>query len=205
MMFTSVSLSVPALLVLLFNCCKGQELLQSLKGTIGAENYTYYRLSRVGRLRVELVSLSGDADLYVSDTTLNPAYDKYTAQSITCGKDVIEVPASYNRPVGIAVYGYPGHEISEYLISIYQLPKNEEMDYEQLKHMFHDYEAADYLFKNYEASHYMYRDVKPNVNPQGKSSSSGQDALDEDEAESFGSVLWEILLTLLKVVFEVIL
>jgi hypothetical protein len=32
------------------------ELLQSLTGTIGAENYTYYRLARTGRIKVELVS-----------------------------------------------------------------------------------------------------------------------------------------------------
>lgn len=192
-----------SILALLVNLCSGYELLQSLTGTIGAENYTYYRLSRVGRLRVELISLSGDADLYVSETTLNPAFDQYTAQSITCGTDIIEIPANYDRPVGIAVYGYPSSELSEYKISIYQLPKTDEMDYEQLKNMFHNYEAADFLFKNYEASDYMYRDIKqagkPKVNIQ-----TNNENVAEDE-DSIGSIVWEILLTLLKVVFEVIL
>lgn len=195
---------VLAMVLLLISYCKGQELLQSLRGTIGAENYTYYRLSRVGTLRVELVSLSGDADLYVSDKTLNPAFDDYTAQSITCGKDIIDIPDSYERPIGIGVYGYPGKETSEYIISIFQLPKNEEMDYEMLRHKYHDYEAADFLFTNYEASDYMYRDAKT-VQPQAKRSSSNQDISEEDEEETIGSVLWHILLTLLKVVFEVIL
>lgn len=194
-----------ALLLMLLNFCKTHELLQSLKGTIGAENYTYYRLTRVGALQVELVSTVGDADLYVSDKTLNPTFDEYTAQSITCGKDVIEIPESYERPIGIGVYGYPNSETSEYIISIYQMPKNEEMDYEMLRHQFHDYEAADHLFKNYDASDYMYRDAKPKTGRQSKGSSSTQNDIGEEEEESLGSVIWQILLTLLKVVFEVIL
>lgn len=203
MVCTAVCRYVMVWLWLMVDVGRCQELLQSVKGTIGAENYTYYRLSRTGRLRIELVSLSGDVDLYVSDKTPNPTFDHYTAQSITCGLDLIEVPAYYDRPIGIGIYGYPGNEISEYVISIFLLPKSEELGYDQLKHMFHDYEEADYLFKNYEASDYMYRGLKSGSNPNGKESSSSAD-LDEDD-ESVGSILWQILVTLLKVVFEVIL
>lgn len=203
MVYTALCRHVVVWLWLMVDVSSGQELLQSVKGTIGAENYTYYRLSRTGRLRIELVSLSGDADLYVSDNYANPTFDQYTAQSITCGLDLIEVPAYYDRPIGIGIYGYPGNDISEYVISIYLLPKSEELGYDQLKHMFHDYEAADYMFRNYESSDYMYRNLKSGVNPTGKESSSQAD-LDEDD-ESVGSMLWQILVTLLKVVFEVIL
>lgn len=204
---------VPRILALIFfhelHFGWAEELLQSLTGTVGAENYTYYRLSRPGRIRVELVSLLGDADLYISQHSLNPNYKNYDAQSITCGADILEIPESYKRPVGIGIYGYPSHEVSEYMISIYLLPKDSEIDYEHYLHMFHDYEAADYMFKNYEASDYMYRDVKASLKKSSSSSRTAAESDDSDELnsdeESLGSVLWHILLTLLKVIFEVIL
>ena len=41
-------------------------LIQSLQDNIGAENFTYYRLHRPGSLMVELTSVEGDVDIYVS-------------------------------------------------------------------------------------------------------------------------------------------
>lgn len=195
---------------LTFKLCRSEELLQTLQDTITAENYTYYRMFRPGRLRVELTSLSGDVDLYVSDETLKPTYNTYTAQSITCGVDVIEIPESYERPVGIGVFGHPNFEESKYKISIYRLDKSEEMDYEQLTHLYHDYEAADYVFRNYDPSDYMYKDAKPQIQTHSSKASNADTPIEhsgslDDDEESAGSILWQILITLLKVVFEVIL
>ena len=41
-------------------------VIQVLEDVIGAENFTYYRLQRPGMLRLELVSIKGDVDIYVS-------------------------------------------------------------------------------------------------------------------------------------------
>ena len=43
-------------------------LLDTVVGAVGAGNFSYWQLGHTGPLLVELTSLSGDADLYVSDT-----------------------------------------------------------------------------------------------------------------------------------------
>lgn len=43
-------------------------LLDTVVGAVGAGNFSYWQLMHIGPLLVELTSLSGDADLYVSDT-----------------------------------------------------------------------------------------------------------------------------------------
>ena len=58
-----------AYLLLCVLCCQvfsHQLLIQSLEDEIGAENFTYYRLHRPGALRVELHSIVGDVDMYIS-------------------------------------------------------------------------------------------------------------------------------------------
>lgn len=43
-------------------------LLDTVVGFVGAGNFSYWQLGHTGPLLIELTSLSGDADLYVSDT-----------------------------------------------------------------------------------------------------------------------------------------
>lgn len=43
-------------------------LLDTVIGVVGAVNFSYWQLGHTGPLCVELNSLSGDADLYVSDS-----------------------------------------------------------------------------------------------------------------------------------------
>lgn len=43
-------------------------LLDTVIGAVGAGNFSYWQLGHTGPLLVELTSLTGDADLYVSDT-----------------------------------------------------------------------------------------------------------------------------------------
>lgn len=42
-------------------------LLDTVAGVVGAGNFSYWQLGHSGPLLIELTSLSGDADLYVSD------------------------------------------------------------------------------------------------------------------------------------------
>lgn len=43
-------------------------LLDTVVGSVGAGNFSYWQLGHAGPLLIELTSLTGDADLYVSDS-----------------------------------------------------------------------------------------------------------------------------------------
>ncbi|KAM4866256.1 UPF0669 protein C6orf120 homolog isoform 1-T1 [Thomomys bottae] len=100
-------------------------LLHVVQGQIGAGNYSYLRLSHEGRVVLRMRSLRGDADLYVSDSTLRPSFDDYALQSATCGPDAVAIPAHFRRPVGIGVYGHPSHGESAFEMKVY-LDRSEE-------------------------------------------------------------------------------
>ncbi|XP_067872137.1 UPF0669 protein C6orf120 homolog isoform X2 [Heterodontus francisci] len=94
-------------------------LLHVIQGQIGPGNYSYMHLNDVGRIVLRMDSPRGDADLYVSDSTLHPTFDNYELQSATCGRDWVAVPARFRRPVAIAVYGHPSHLTTEFEMRVY--------------------------------------------------------------------------------------
>lgn len=192
-------------LLLHFAFGSSREILQTVYGTVGAENYTYYRLNRPGRLFIELESLSGDADLFISSENHKPTFDNYEIQSISCGLDFAEIPEGFERPFGVGIYGHFTSEVSEFKIVVYLIEASEELDYDQLTQYYYDYDAADHLFYNFEASDYMFRDVKLSPKQKSDNTPGTTGSLDNDDDEADGSVLWQILITLLKVIFEVIL
>ena len=177
--------------LLILDISQGEEILQSLDGVVGGENYTYYRLSRPGHIRIEMESLVGDADLYVSDKTSSPDFEDFMQQSVTCGLDIADIPASYNRPVGIGVYGYPNYESSKYRITIILVSETDDESYEQM--------IAHYY--NYEKSAAKHNDPEPG---QGDKKSVTKVTSSDDDEDDEGSALWQILITLLKIFFEVI-
>ncbi len=85
--------------------------LQMFTGKIGGGNYTYYKLLRNGNIQIQLRSLEGDADIYISQKVLHPTFepDNFDLQSCTCGDDIIDIPESFKRPVGVGIYGHPRH------------------------------------------------------------------------------------------------
>ncbi|XP_064622613.1 UPF0669 protein v1g209471-like [Lineus longissimus] len=93
-------------------------ILHTFSGEIGAGNYTYYKLTREGDLRLLLSTETGDSDIYVSDKTLHPDFENYELQSVTCGDDEVLIPTSMKRPIGIGVYGHPSHKESKYVMSL---------------------------------------------------------------------------------------
>ncbi|XP_013195734.2 UPF0669 protein C6orf120 homolog [Amyelois transitella] len=95
-------------------------LLDTVVGAVGAGNFSYWQLGHTGPLLVELTSLSGDADLYVSDT-VRPSFetDKNNFSSATCGPDMVNIPVDFPRPVGIGVFGHWSHILSEYSIQVF--------------------------------------------------------------------------------------
>ena len=84
----------------------GDELLNSFTATVGAGNYSYYKLKFPGEITLILTSMQGDADL-----------ENYDLKSATCGVDMTTVPTSYNRPTYIGVYGHIHSPISEYRLT----------------------------------------------------------------------------------------
>ncbi|XP_014371183.2 UPF0669 protein C6orf120 homolog [Papilio machaon] len=95
-------------------------LLDTVVGVVGAGNFSYWQLGHTGPLLVELISLSGDADLYVADN-IRPSYelDKNNFSSVTCGPDIVNIPADFPRPVGIGVFGHWSHSVTEYSIQVF--------------------------------------------------------------------------------------
>lgn len=104
---------------------------QSVMGDVEAGNYTYYSLRQTGKVVLQLKTISGDADLYVSSSNERPSFhhDEYEMLSATCGEDFVTIPASAARPVHIAVYGHPRHDSSEYILDVIVVEEEEEFDY----------------------------------------------------------------------------
>ncbi|KAM8947853.1 UPF0669 protein C6orf120 homolog [Pelodytes ibericus] len=151
-------------------------LLHVVQGQIGAGNYSYLKLNHEGKIILEMQSLTGDADMYVSATTLHPSFDEYELQSTTCGLDVITVPHLFSRPVGIGIYGHPSYMESEFEIKVY---------YDQT---IHEDPFADISFdpEDVEASHKKQRLAH----------------LDTSQEEE--SVLRTILIGILKIILEIL-
>ncbi|XP_038073464.1 UPF0669 protein v1g209471-like [Patiria miniata] len=101
-------LIVQVVFSLLEGCtCEVNVLLQTLTGSVPPGNYSYYKLTRGGNIRLVLRTLKGDADVYVSSTTLHPTYEDYDLKSTTYGEEIVDIAEMLNRPVGIGVYGHP--------------------------------------------------------------------------------------------------
>ncbi|XP_049761839.1 UPF0669 protein C6orf120 homolog [Elephas maximus indicus] len=150
-------------------------LLHVVQGQIGAGNYSYLRLNHEGKIVLRMRSLRGDADLYVSDRTLHPSFDDYELQSATCGPDSVSVPAHFQRPVGIGIYGHPSHLESEFEMKVYY---DRTLEAHPLAESSYSPEGAD---------------------PAQRRAQAPEDAPREEE-----SVLWTLLISILKLVLEIL-
>ncbi|KAM6181579.1 UPF0669 protein C6orf120 homolog [Erethizon dorsatum] len=149
-------------------------LLHVVHGQIGAGNYSYLKLNHDGKIVLRMRSLSGDADLYVSDSTLHPSFDDYKLQSATCGQDSVVIPAHFQRPVGIGIYGHPSHQESDFEMKVY---------YDRTVDQYPLGEA--YSSDGADTGH--------------KHAYAPEEASQEEE-----SVLWTIVISILKLVLEIL-
>ena len=136
--------------VLFVNQFNFYDCLQNVPGKVGAGNYTYFQLNFEGALLLELETLEGDADLYVSEKVQRPTFDleEHSISSWTCGLDAVFIPKTMTRPIYIGVYGHPRYEQSVYLMSADVLPKTvDELDaYMSLKD--EERQKATFKYKN---------------------------------------------------------
>lgn len=153
---------------------------ERVTGAVGAGNYSYYSLSTQGTTTIFLHPLLGDPDLYVAEKNAQPTFDleKHMLQSTTCGSERIDIPHAFGRPVGIGVYGHPSHELSVYELEVRVEDTREDR--------FDDYSYAD------DASH---------SNP---SASRADDEVHTDKYDHEESMLWTILVGVLKIFLEVL-
>ncbi|XP_060632417.2 UPF0669 protein C6orf120 homolog isoform X1 [Anolis sagrei] len=150
-------------------------LLHVVHGQIGAGNYSYLRLNHEGKIILQMQSLQGDADLYVSDVTLHPSFDDYELQSVTCGRDVVYVPEHFRRPVGIGIYGHPSHRESEFEMKV-----------------FYDPTVVHSPFSG------------GSYNPEEMEMSRKHPPSTEDDSQDEESVFWTILIGILKLILEIL-
>ena len=172
-------------LSLVFLTSFGEELLQTVTDEVFGGNYTYYQIRSRGRLRLELVSLTGDADLYVSDSEPHPSEENYDVKSFTCGIDSVELSSSLKRPVAVGIFGHPFFSTSKYSLSVFKLPEEEEVDYATLDALYND-----------------YKEDVPETEQQQQTSVNDYKSRDHPEEES---TLWTVAITILKILFDILL
>jgi len=98
----------------------GSEFLAyKFTGSIGAGNFSYFKLHREGLVKLLLDTTAGDADIYVSSATLSPDYTNYELCSTTCGSDEVIIPSDMIRPIGVGIFGHPSYEVSEFDLTVW--------------------------------------------------------------------------------------
>ncbi len=87
-------------------------------GRIHPSNFSYFTFRNHGTYRFILITLRGDADLYVSTRDKHVSYDNYEFSSCTCGIDEILIDPYVKRPIYIGIYGHSQYRISQYRLLI---------------------------------------------------------------------------------------
>lgn len=180
MKFKCVFKVIILLIYMLSYCQCGDHFQETFLGEVGGGNYTYYWFPHPGAVTLQLHSLEGDADLYVSSKNVKPTFDieSHELQSTTCGAEQIKVPSAYERPLSIAVYGHPSHDKSLYELKI---------------DVFDSVAETDYPSESYESS-------KPVSIPPSISNLPGKDETENEER----SVFWTLFLHVLQVLLDLL-
>lgn len=161
-------------------CLYAEHFQETLLGAVGAGNYSYYWLPNPGTVILHLSTFEGDADLYVSSKNLKPTFDieNHELQSTTCGLEQVNVSPVYDRPLSIAVYGHPSHDISFYELKIDVFDPPEDTD------LHPDFHEAK----------------KPHSRPTSPPNISEKEDRDYEEQ----SVFWTLFLRVLQVMLDLL-
>ena len=174
----------------------GEHLLQKISGTVSAGNFTYCSLDLPGRIRVKLLPLLGDSDLYASDKTTKPTYDNNELSSATCGEESIDIPAAFRRPVTIGIYGYPLIEKSKYELSIYFLADYDDLD---------EYDAIAYYSENLLNPGSVTLEQIRRKNGYRRDEYTPRPHSDGQISEEEESIVWTVFIYILKIIFDILL
>ncbi|XP_046400909.1 UPF0669 protein C6orf120 homolog isoform X2 [Ischnura elegans] len=155
----------------------------------------------------------GDADLYVSQFLSKPTFDPlaYCLHSATCGVDVVHIPKSFRRPIGIGIYGHSSHEVSLYTLDVILRERNGDIG----EIVFAD--DDDDVFENETEFEEPYREPRDSLNaddrrrrkvrvsyPESGDPSARFEEGDEESKEREEPFLWSLMWSLLEVILEMI-
>lgn len=93
------------------------QVIQEVGGSVGAGEYSLYRVELTSTLALVLITDQGDGDLYVSLTDEPPTFELYDYASQTCGADIVILPNMDDAPKNAAragVYGHIRYNTTEY-------------------------------------------------------------------------------------------
>jgi hypothetical protein len=196
------------------------QLVAIVEGELDAGNYSYYTMHEHGHYKLVLQSLRGDADLYVSDKNKRADFYNYDSQSTTYGLDEIEITAGMSRPIAISVYAHPFYSTSIYILSKYLITsndKNYEIHNAESNENFRDFYANMMLRDDdtaYASSEHRQQQYRSHSYHQSSSQNKFfadneeeiETASQNDDAEYENeSILWTILIHLLKLIAEIVL
>lgn len=98
-------------------------LLQSsfshiIRGILEPFNYDYYVFSFNTPPTLILMTSSGDADLFVSQSSNKPSYHEYDLQSTTTGTECIVIPGSFSSPIEVGIFAAAQYGNTSYTLQI---------------------------------------------------------------------------------------
>jgi hypothetical protein len=183
-------------------------LVNTVKGHLIADTYDHYKLDHAGHYKLELITVAGDADLYITDKHFQADFTNYDSHSITYGIDEVFVNKNMKRPVAIGIYAHPYYANSDYVLNIYSctLSEKDSTDFDTIN--------DDYFSNSFkQESTYAYNHNKNNnqnhfaKSKQTGSSSSAKNKpygdLNDSDEDRNGSFVWSLLFKLLEFLVEV--
>lgn len=166
----------------------GRTYISKYEKTIHPTDFTRLKFENHGTYRLILLSLQGDADLYISTKNELVSYDNYELSSCTCGIDEVVIQSYMKRPIHIAIYGSSQYRNIRYRLLI-----------EKIEPEF----QTSYLFFN-------EGEDKQTVNDElqqkpGKTLTYGSNTVHEKSEESnTGYSLWSLFVAFLELVIEIV-
>lgn len=177
-------------------------LKDKIKGEVTSETFSHYQLNHQGNFKLELISLDGDADLYMTDKHYRVDYSNYDSHSTTCGVDELFISENMKRPIAIGIYGHPNYAKSEFVLNIYSCTVVDHfkiLDSEKLT----DFDLNNQHGSTYEKHH----ENDNNINNAKKTSQeeTGDFVTDHSEDDEYSSPFWSIVFKILEIIAEIIL
>jgi hypothetical protein len=173
-------------------------LISSQRGELDAENFSFYEINTKGNLKIELLSIEGDVDMYASPNSKADFYN-YEWQSVTYGQDEIFIEDVKKRPIYLSIYAHPYYPKSVYILNQYLIHKPVESNEHKTGNNDDNPDISQYVD---------HHDYKYHSDNDGFAESYHHHlnlANDKDSEEESESLLWNIFLHIIQFIIEVIL
>lgn len=89
------------------------------------------KLNQKGYFKLVLISVEGDADIYVSTSNKFADYSNCDLESTTYGIEELVIDRNMIRPIYISIFAHPYYSKTVYILEEYIIPRNKyEMSYD---------------------------------------------------------------------------